>query len=150
MKYAVAIDIGGTNTRVALIDEKYKIEERAQFSTDADNPDITLFKISPLSLFITVPLVITSDTAPNKVSVITELTLLPFNKGDISWDTEELNEPIKSSLLLLPSNRPSIDVVIGINSSKLVPNELSNPDIEEESEAVFTLFWCYQQPLTST
>ena len=25
MKYAVAIDIGGTNTRVALIDEKYKI-----------------------------------------------------------------------------------------------------------------------------
>ena len=24
MKYAVAIDIGGTNTRVALIDEKYK------------------------------------------------------------------------------------------------------------------------------
>ena len=45
MKYAVAIDIGGTNTRVALVDEEYKIEERAQFSTDADNPDITLFKI---------------------------------------------------------------------------------------------------------
>ena len=45
MKYAVAIDIGGTNTRVALIDEKYKIEERAQFSTDADNPECTLFKI---------------------------------------------------------------------------------------------------------
>lgn len=45
MKYAVAIDIGGTNTRVALIDEEYKIEERAQFNTDADNPDVTLFKI---------------------------------------------------------------------------------------------------------
>ena len=45
MKYAVAIDIGGTNTRVALVDEEYKIEERAQFSTDADNSDITLFKI---------------------------------------------------------------------------------------------------------
>ena len=45
MKYAVAIDIGGTNTRVALIDEKYKIEERAQFSTDADKPEVTLFKI---------------------------------------------------------------------------------------------------------
>ena len=26
MKYAVAIDIGGTNTRVALIDEEYKID----------------------------------------------------------------------------------------------------------------------------
>lgn len=45
MKYAVAIDIGGTNTRVALVDEEYKIEERAQFSTDADNPEVTLFKI---------------------------------------------------------------------------------------------------------
>ena len=28
MKYAVAIDIGGTNTRVALIDENYVIEQR--------------------------------------------------------------------------------------------------------------------------
>ena len=50
MKYAVAIDIGGTNTRVALIDEKYKIEERAQFSTDADNPEVTLFKIKQASI----------------------------------------------------------------------------------------------------
>lgn len=45
MKYAIAIDIGGTNTRVALIDEKYNIEERVQFSTDAENPNTTLFKI---------------------------------------------------------------------------------------------------------
>ena len=30
MKYAVAIDIGGTNTRVALIDEKYKIDRKTQ------------------------------------------------------------------------------------------------------------------------
>ena len=34
MKYAVAIDIGGTNTRVALIDEKLNIVSREQFSTD--------------------------------------------------------------------------------------------------------------------
>ena len=31
MKYAVGIDVGGTNTRVALIDENYKIIERRQF-----------------------------------------------------------------------------------------------------------------------
>ena len=45
MKYAIAIDIGGTNTRVALVDETYKIEERVQFQTNANNPDETLGKI---------------------------------------------------------------------------------------------------------
>ena len=45
MKYAVAIDIGGTNTRVALVDENYVIEERIQFSTDVENPENTLVQI---------------------------------------------------------------------------------------------------------
>lgn len=35
MKYAVGIDVGGTNTRVALINEEYKILERIKFSTDS-------------------------------------------------------------------------------------------------------------------
>ena len=30
MKYAVGIDVGGTNTRVALINEQYEIKERVQ------------------------------------------------------------------------------------------------------------------------
>ncbi|MDO4942401.1 MAG: ROK family protein [Lachnospiraceae bacterium] len=42
MKYAVGIDVGGTNTRVALIDENYHLIERKQFSTDAENPEKTL------------------------------------------------------------------------------------------------------------
>ena len=42
MKYAVAIDIGGTNTRVALIDEELNIVSREQFSTDNKEPEITL------------------------------------------------------------------------------------------------------------
>ena len=33
MKYAVGIDVGGTNTRVALINEKYEIKERVQFGS---------------------------------------------------------------------------------------------------------------------
>ena len=45
MKYAVGIDVGGTNTRVALINEEYKILERIQFSTDSKDPEITLQKI---------------------------------------------------------------------------------------------------------
>lgn len=45
MKYAVAIDIGGTNSRVALIDEDYKIIERVQFPTLASDPDATIARI---------------------------------------------------------------------------------------------------------
>ena len=37
MKYAVGIDVGGTNTRVALINDEYKIVERVQFSTDTQD-----------------------------------------------------------------------------------------------------------------
>lgn len=38
MRYAVGIDVGGTNTRVALIDEQYHIVERVQFSTNTTDP----------------------------------------------------------------------------------------------------------------
>lgn len=46
MNYAVGIDVGGTNTRVALINDEYKIVERVQFSTDTQNPQVTLEKIN--------------------------------------------------------------------------------------------------------
>lgn len=45
MRYAVGIDVGGTNTRVALLDENYKIIERRQFLTNASNPEQTLDEI---------------------------------------------------------------------------------------------------------
>ena len=48
MRYAVGIDIGGTNTRVALIDETYHILERIQFSTDVNDPEKTLDKIAEI------------------------------------------------------------------------------------------------------
>lgn len=46
MKYAVGVDVGGTNTRVALIDETMKLVERVQFSTDVNEPSVTLDKIA--------------------------------------------------------------------------------------------------------
>lgn len=48
MKYAIAIDIGGTNTRVALVDEKLNIIDRHQFATDSSNPEVTLKKITDI------------------------------------------------------------------------------------------------------
>ncbi len=35
MNYAVGVDIGGTNSRAALIDENMKIVDRVQFPTNA-------------------------------------------------------------------------------------------------------------------
>lgn len=46
MKYAIGIDIGGTNTRVALIDEDLKLVERIQFRTNAEDPTETFEKIA--------------------------------------------------------------------------------------------------------
>lgn len=44
-RYAIAIDLGGTNTRVALIDHNYSILKREQFPTNAENPAVTLENI---------------------------------------------------------------------------------------------------------
>ncbi len=46
VKYAISIDIGGTNTRVALVNNHYQIEERIAFPTDGDRPHATIAKIS--------------------------------------------------------------------------------------------------------
>lgn len=46
MKYALGIDIGGTNTRVALINQDYKIINRVQFPTDSTDPEKTFEKIN--------------------------------------------------------------------------------------------------------
>lgn len=46
MKYAIGIDIGGSNTRVALIDEDMKLEKRVQFATNPDDPEETFRRIA--------------------------------------------------------------------------------------------------------
>lgn len=52
MKYSIGIDIGGSNTRVAVIDEDLNLIERVQFKTDAQDPDVTLKKIASLHINI--------------------------------------------------------------------------------------------------
>lgn len=46
MKYAVGVDIGGTNTRVALVNQNMELEKRIQFGTDSANPEATVKKIA--------------------------------------------------------------------------------------------------------
>ena len=45
MKYAISIDIGGTNTRVSLISDEYKVVDYDSFRTDAQDPIATLNQI---------------------------------------------------------------------------------------------------------
>lgn len=46
MKYAVGVDVGGTNTRVALLDEDLNLISREQFATDTEDPETTLQQIA--------------------------------------------------------------------------------------------------------
>lgn len=46
MKYAVGVDMGGTNSRIALVDEDFNIVERRQFPTDANDPEKTLDRLA--------------------------------------------------------------------------------------------------------
>lgn len=48
MKYAIGVDIGGTNTRVALVDEYLNVIKRDQFSTDVEDPYITLNQVDKI------------------------------------------------------------------------------------------------------
>ncbi len=42
MKYAIGVDIGGTNSRIALVDENMDIITRSQFPTDTQDPNKTV------------------------------------------------------------------------------------------------------------
>ena len=48
MKYAISIDIGGTNTRVSLIDENYDVKGFETFRTDSQEPYNTLNMIKTI------------------------------------------------------------------------------------------------------
>lgn len=49
-KYAAAVDIGGTSTRIALVDEDYNVLKRVQFATMTDDPMENSKKIASIIL----------------------------------------------------------------------------------------------------
>ena len=70
MKCAVGIDIGGTNTRVALINESYEILERIQFLTDVKDPDKTMDKIAETIRSFEVEIVGVGMSCPGPLDLI--------------------------------------------------------------------------------
>jgi hypothetical protein len=103
MKYSVAIDIGGTNTRVALADEKLNIIERKQFATDSENPDVTLGKIAEVIKSFDCDIVGAGMSCPGPLDLINGKILTPPNlKGQ--WHNlkvaEELSKLINKPVYL--------------------------------------------------
>lgn len=103
MKYSVAIDIGGTNTRVALADEELNIIERKQFATDSENPDVTLGKIAEVIKSFDCDIVGAGMSCPGPLDLINGKILTPPNlKGQ--WHnlkvTEELSKLINKPVYL--------------------------------------------------
>lgn len=79
MKNAVAIDIGGTNTRVALVDEEYHIIERKQFPTDSENPENTLNQIAETIKGFDCEIVGAGMSCPGPLDLIHGIVLTPPN-----------------------------------------------------------------------
>ena len=93
MKYSVAIDIGGTNTRVALADEELNIIERKQFATDSENPDVTLGKIAEVIKSFDCDIVGAGMSCPGPLDLINGKILTPPNlKGQ--WHNLKVKERI--------------------------------------------------------
>lgn len=79
MKYAAGIDVGGTNTRVALISETYEVIDRKQFSTNGENPEETLKKIRDIIHEFECPIEGIGISCPGPLDLIHGEVLTPPN-----------------------------------------------------------------------
>lgn len=93
MRYAAGIDIGGTNTRVALIDENYKILDRVQFPTDSEDPEQTLQKIQTILVQLEYPIEGIGISCPGPLDLIHGTVLTPPNL--IGWHQFPLSKRLE-------------------------------------------------------
>lgn len=100
MKYAVAIDIGGTNTRVALADENKNIIDRNQFTTNATNPQETLQAIANIINDYDYDIIGVGMSCPGPLDLIHGRILTPPNLKD-GWHNLKVAEAL-SKLCNLP------------------------------------------------
>ncbi|WP_342621861.1 ROK family protein [Erysipelothrix sp. P66] len=79
MKYAVSVDIGGTNTRVALIDEMGTIITRTMFPTDTQDPKANLEKIYEVVVAFDTPILGVGMSCPGPLDLKKGIVLTPPN-----------------------------------------------------------------------
>lgn len=93
MIYTVGVDIGGTNTRVALINENYDVVERKSFSTDANNPLMTIGKISEVIKSFDGKIVGVGVSCPGPLDLYQGIVLTPPNL--VGWHGFELSSELR-------------------------------------------------------
>ncbi|MDE8082035.1 ROK family protein [Erysipelothrix rhusiopathiae] len=79
MKYAVSVDIGGTNTRVALVDETGTVVKRKMFTTDANNPEANLESIYEVMKAFETPVLGVGMSCPGPLDLKQGIVLTPPN-----------------------------------------------------------------------
>ena len=93
MKYAVAIDIGGTNTRVALVNEKLEITDRQH----PENPEETLGKIAEVIKGYDHAIVGVGMSCPGPLDLVNGRIITPPNlRGD--WHHLAVAEKLKNMI----------------------------------------------------
>lgn len=85
MKYSIGIDIGGSNTRVAVIDEDLNLVDRIQFKTNAEDPDATLKKIASVISTFDKEFVGIGVSCPGPLDLETGYILRTPNLGEKWW-----------------------------------------------------------------
>lgn len=90
MKYAITVDIGGTNTRVALIDETFNIIERSAFPTDSNDPRANVIKIKEAIRAFDHEIVGIGVSCPGPLDLLNGIVLTPPNLP--GWHGFELSK----------------------------------------------------------
>lgn len=85
MKYAIGIDIGGSNTRVALVDEDMNLVKRVQFPTNPEDPDETFKKIASTIESFDRPAVGIGISCPGPLDLKSGFILASPNLGEAWW-----------------------------------------------------------------
>lgn len=102
MRYAVGIDIGGTNTRVALVDENLNICERVQFNTICEDASKNSLKIKEIIDSFKVKITGVGVSCPGPLDLLNGIVLTPPNlkKWHFYPITEELSKLLKVTIHL--------------------------------------------------
>lgn len=99
MNHAIGIDIGGTTTRVALIDEQFNIIKRVQFPTMVQNPNENNLKIKEVIDGFSIAIMGVGVSCPGPLNLVDGIVLTPPNLP--AWHHYPITQRL-SSLLHVP------------------------------------------------
>lgn len=94
MKYAIGVDIGGTNTRVALINDQYDLVKRESFITNPHDPHSTLERINEAIKSFDEDFVGIGVSCPGPLSAIEGKILSPPNL--LGWHQFKIVEELRN------------------------------------------------------